>query len=390
VKQDNSMAIQHPSLSSGHGRGSVRPFTRGYWFAAVVALIATVMLVVWSPRPSHGADAASAEASTGVATLVSLSQPGSRALRTIDPMPHESVPESAEPDVWCVSTRRLPDTCRVPLSPNLGIEQFVGQGTERSCGRGRWERSDLTRLLGNDGSEGRKPLVIFIHGNRYDPASAKQQGLLMARHCAAACPGTGGVRTVVFSWPSEQQGLLLKDGRAKYERAFSEGRYMAWLLGQIDPLRPVAIVGYSYGALITLEGLKNLITAEQAGRTDLQPWLDRPAPTNLVFIAAAVRCDAFAPRGPYRHTLDCVDRVSLITNSSDDALRFFHLLDRNTNVDALGYVGMPRRWLPDHVEFSAVDGGNIIGRNHGLPLYLSSPSLTKRLCTAAACGLNAE
>jgi hypothetical protein len=58
--------------------------------------------------------------------------------------------------------------------------------------------------------------------------------------------------------------------------------------------------------------------------------------------------------------------------------------------DLTDLMGTPRRWLPDHVEFSAVDGGNIIGRNHGLPLYLSSPSLTKRLCTAAACGLNAE
>jgi hypothetical protein len=39
------------------------------------------------------------------------------------------------------------------------------------------------------------------------------------------------------------------------------------------------------------------------------------------------------------------------------------------------------------VEFSAVDGANIIGKNHGLPLYLASPSLTKRLCSAAANGL---
>jgi len=371
------MVIRHSYSCGAPGRAALRPLTRGYWFAAVVAVITAVMLAVWSPRQSLGADEA--------ASLVSRSQPGSRALRSIDPLPHEGVPESAEPDVWCVSTRRLPDTCRLPLAPQLGIEQFVEHRSELGCGRGRWERSDLARLLGDSG----KPLVIFIHGNRYDPAAAKQQGLLLARHCAAACPGAGGTRTVVFSWPSEQQGLLLKDGRAKYERAFSEGHYMAWLLGQIDPLRPVALVGYSYGALIALEGLKDLVHAEQAGRTDLQPWVDRPAPTNLVFIAAAVRCDAFAPRGRYRQTLDCVDRISLITNSSDDALRFFPLLDRNSSVDALGYVGMPRRWLPAHVEFSAVDGANIIGKHHGLPLYLSSPSLTKRLCTAASCGLNA-
>ena len=267
-------------------------------------------------------------------------------------------------------------------APNLAVERFTEQAEGRHCGR--WHPDSLAGLLGDDAG---KPIVFFIHGNRYDAAAAKQQGLLLARHCAAACPGGPAVRTVIFSWPSEQRGILLKDGRAKYERAFSEGRYMAWLLGQIEPSRPVGIVAYSYGALITLESLKDLVSAERAGRTDLQPWLSRPAQTNLVFIAPAVRCDALAPRGPYRETLECVDSLSLIINTSDDALRFFPWLDRRVNADALGYVGMPRRWLPGHVAFSVVDGANIIGKNHGLPLYLASPSLTKRLCGAATGGL---
>jgi hypothetical protein len=256
------------------------------------------------------------------------------------------------------------------------------QAEGKRCGR--WQPDTLASLLGD---ESHRPLVFFIHGNRYDAAAAKQQGLLLARHCAAACRGRPAVRTVIFSWPSEQRGILLKDGRAKYERAFSEGRYMAWLLGQVEPSRPVGIIAYSYGALITLEALEDLVAAERSGRTDLQPWLARPAQTNLVFIAPAVRCDALAPRGPYRETLECFDSLSLITNSSDDALRFFPLLDRRINADALGYVGMPRRWLPGHVAFSAVDGANIIGKNHGLPLYLASPSLTKRLCSAATGGM---
>ncbi len=294
----------------------------------------------------------------------------------------EQVADCPEPDVWCVSTRRLPSTCRVPLAPNLAVEQFTREPGGGRCGR--WHRADLASLLADESG---RPLVFFVHGNRYDAAAAKQQGLLLARHCAAACPGAGPVRTVIFSWPSEQQGILLKDGRAKYERAFSEGRYMAWLLGQVAPTRPVAIVGYSYGGLITLEAIKDLVAVERDGRSDLQPWVARPGRTNLIFIAPAVRCDAFAPCGPYRDTLECVDSVSLIINSRDDALRFFPWLDRDVRVDALGYVGMPRRWLPAHVEYEAVDGANIIGKNHGLPLYLASPSLTKRLCSAAAAGL---
>jgi hypothetical protein len=346
---------------------------RSWCAAAAVAIFAIVVLAIWSPRTALGGEPTPA---------MPVSQPGSRALRSIDPTPHDDALGIAEPDVWCVSTRRLPATCRVPLAPHLSVERFV-EGADGQRG-GRWHSASLASLLADDSG---RPLVFFIHGNRYESAAAKQQGLLLARHCAASCPGAAPVRTVIFSWPSEQRGILLKDGRAKYERAFSEGRYMAWLLGQIEPSRPVGIVAYSYGALITLEGLKDLVAAEQSGRTDLQPWRDRPAKTNLVFIAPAVRCDALAPRGPYRETVECIDSLSLIINSSDDALRFFPLLDHRVGADALGYVGMPRRWLPGHVEFSAVDGAAIIGKNHGLPLYLASPSLTKRLCAAAASGM---
>ena len=101
-------------------------------------------------------------------------------------------------------------------------------------------------------------------------------------------------------------------------------------------MRPVGIVGYSFGALITLEALNDLVAAEEAGRADLQPWRHRPAQTNLMFIAPAVRCDALSPCGPYRRTLDCVDRVSLIINSRDRALKFFPVVDTVSGREALG------------------------------------------------------
>lgn len=294
-----------------------------------------------------------------------------------------------EADVWMVSTRRLPGTCTVPVAPAFAVERFVTDScpdaSVATCAdrglRGHWERADLASLL-DDG----KPVVVFIHGNRYAPAEAKQQGLLLAQRCGASA-GMGAVRTVIYSWPSAQQGILLKDVRAKYDRTFTEGRYLAWLLGQMEPTRDVSIIGYSFGAQIALEALEGLVAAEDAGRTDLQPWRDRPGQTNLVFIVPAVRCDALAPRGPYRHAIECVDDVSIIINSRDDALKFYPLIDRDTRLAALGRTGMPRHWLPPHIGFAAVDAHRAIGKQHGLPQYLHSPTLTKRLCSAAMCGL---
>jgi hypothetical protein len=48
---------------------------------------------------------------------------------------------------------------------------------------------------------------------------------------------------------------------------------------------------------------------------------------------------------------------------------------------------MPRHWVPPHIGFSAVDAHRAIGKQHSLPQYLASPSLTRQLCTAAMCGL---
>ena len=45
-----------------------------------------------------------------------------------------------------------------------------------------WMSADLESLLAGTG-----PLVIFLHGNRYDSASAKQQGLALARRCRQVC-----------------------------------------------------------------------------------------------------------------------------------------------------------------------------------------------------------
>ncbi len=282
----------------------------------------------------------------------------------------------APADVWVASTRRQPGICRMPRRAALDVERLSGGD------RGRWERAELEDLL----AEPRRPLVVFIHGNRYSAAEARSQGLRLARLIAATCPDAGPVRTLVFSWPSEQQGVLLRDVRAKYDRAHADGHYLAWLLARVEPDRPVAVVGYSYGALVGLVALDDLVTAADGAATG---WADRPARTHLVCVVPACRCDALAPRGPHREALAGVDRLTLVTNSADHALRFFDCVDRDARVEALGVTAMPRRWVPAGVEYSAVDAAGVIGHGHPLPLYLDAPGLARRITAGAAAGLDA-
>lgn len=277
------------------------------------------------------------------------------------------------PDVWVASTRRLPGTCRVPERAGLDVERLAGG----DCGR--WERASVEALLADPG----RPLVVFIHGNRYAAGEAKGQGLRLARLIAAGCPEAGAVRTLIFSWPSEQEGVLLRDVRAKYDRAPADGHYLAWLLGRVEPDRPVAVIGYSYGAIVGLEALRDRAHA------DGPAWADRPGRTHLVLVAPAVRCDALAPRGPYRATLAGLDRLTIVANSNDSALTFFHLVDRDLRAGALGVTAMPRRWLPADVDYAAVDAATIVGHRHRLPLYLDSAALARRITSGAVAGFDA-
>jgi esterase/lipase superfamily enzyme len=285
---------------------------------------------------------------------------------------------NGDDDVWVVSTRRLPDISRLPSHVTYDVERLV---PDAACSR--WIRSDLPSLL----DDPQRPLLIFIHGNRYDSADAKSQGLLLARRLAACHPNAPAARTVIFSWPSSREGHLLRDSRAKYERSMTEGHYLAWLLGQAEPTRPVAVVAYSYGGLIALEALDHLVGAQRSGRDSLQPWMDRPARMHLVLVASAVRQDALAPCGEYRKVLRCIDRLTLLNNTRDQALRFFEFVDPDLGTEALGHENMPARWMPPEVEFVQVDAAPIVGKSHRFPPYLDSPSLRKRLASGALDGL---
>lgn len=276
-------------------------------------------------------------------------------------------------DVWVVGTRHLPGICSLPESAELRVERLVG---DRCCRR--WESAELSELV----SEPWKPLVIFAHGNRYTAADAKTQGLSLARRLSSHACGSG-TRFVIFSWPSEQQGILLKDARRKYDRAHADGHYLAWFLCQLEPEQPVAIVGYSLGALVAAKAFEDLAAVSPSGI----PWAERPGRTNLVFVTPAIRCDAFAPRGPFRSALGGVDRLTLLINSRDEALKFFPKVDPNVRADAMGYVGMPSRWLPADMEYSATDTAGVIGKMHTMWRYLESRSLSDRIAIGAVAGL---
>lgn len=329
----------HATISSAVRPRLRGPFSRGV-LAACIALVCTAL----------------------PATASGLGHASFRSTEACPPAPPE--------DVWLVSTRRLPGICRLPLEAEFEVERRIA---------GRWERADVDALFG----EPSQPLVFFIHGNRYEASEARSQGTTIARRLAASCPSA--VRTVVFSWPSQQRGRLIESSRDNYRRASADGHYLACLLGRVPSSQPVALIGYSLGALIAAEALDDLVTHPEASTET--PWTLREGRTHLVLVAPAMRCDALTPRGDYGAATAGIQRLTLVINSRDLALRMFPHLDRETNLDALGVAGMARRSVPASVEYSATDAASVVGRRHALPEYLQSGSLMRRIAGGAVAGL---
>lgn len=284
-------------------------------------------------------------------------------------------PDGCDEDVWVVSSRRLPAICRLPVAPRLGVERLV---TEE--GRRQWQPAQLDELL----DEPARPLVVFVHGNRYDAGDAKEQIRRLARSCAASMPDGQSPRMVAFSWPTDPDEHLIRDSREKFLRAQADAYYLAWLLGRIDGERPVAIVGYSYGALLSLEALDHISVAPAAEGAG---WKNRAGRVHVVLVAAAARAEALAPRGAYRDAVAGIDRLTLVNNTRDFALKFFPFIDRQRTSTALGREILPSRWLSGRVEFAQFDAAAIIGKVHNFSVYLDAPALRSRITDGAVADL---
>jgi hypothetical protein len=143
----------------------------------------------------------------------------------------------------------------------------------------------------------------------------------------------------------------------------------------------LALVGYSFGGLVTLEALADRMEADSGA------WADRPGRTHLALVTPAVRSDGLLPGGPYRAAVEGVDRLTLLINSRDRALRFFRFVDPAVGADALGFVGMSASRLPAGVEYAAVDAAPVVGREHSFRPFLDSRPLASRIVGSLLGGL---
>lgn len=298
----------------------------------VVAFLTTIMLVTVVASTSIGQTTHSLVGSPE--TSLDLAEAFDAADASIE-IAAEATDEQCD-RLWVISTRGLTsNACRVNLeNPALAVSRL-------SCS-GRCENSSLDDYL--QAIHRDRPVVIYVHGNRLEADEAICRAIEIYRATAIRrCAGP--VDWVLWSWPSAQEGLLIRDFRMKAERTDAQGLYLAWLLRKQNAASmSTSMIGYSFGAPVVTGSLHALAGGSLGGRRLPGPGITG-AKIGVGLVAPAMASDWLVPRGYHGNATQNLDQLVLLYNRRDAILKRYWLLDHVRGDLALGYTG-PKAFGP--------------------------------------------
>lgn len=232
--------------------------------------------------------------------------------------------------VWMISTRGLTNhACSADLSdPALQVYRV-----ER-CGQ--LHASTIDEYLSSIGPE--RPVAIYVHGNRMPAEDAAGHGLVIYRQCKGCLRGSP-IDWVIWSWPSEQTGILAHDIRIKAARTDLQGLYLAWLLREhVERSAGGTLIGFSFGGRIATGALHALaggvLGNRQLGGAEVTGPYFRAG-----LLAPAIDRNWLSSHGYHSGATKNLDRMVLLYNRRDIVLKRYWLIDKVRGRMALGYTG---------------------------------------------------
>ncbi|HVX15522.1 MAG TPA: hypothetical protein VHC22_30320 [Pirellulales bacterium] len=286
----------------------------------------------------------------------------------------------AESQLWLVSTRRLPHG---PINTSRRLLPEVSR-YESSAG---WRQTTHDELMA--AHDRRLTTVVLVHGNDTDEPAAIAKGLELYQSLVRR--SQEAFRLIVWSWPSDYvPGTLRQDARIKAERAETDSYYLAQLVSEIDSDEPVGLVGYSFGARVITGGLHLLGGGSLAGNTVESAKMSERTPVRVVLMAAALDDDWLVPGHRHGRALTVVERMVLLVNPQDRALRWYRFLVPRSGATALGAHGISSlNSLGVHRQkIEQVNVNSYVGVQHGWSSYVGSPQILEQLKREVLVGSN--
>ena len=143
-------------------------------------------------------------------------------------------------DAWLISTRHL--GCTNGAFPANGPALRYWQRVDN---QGPWQPRQFSDFLA--ASQEVRTTWIMVHGNRMNSQDAVNYGSQVTQSLLPGHKSGLPLRTITWSWPSDQMRGLFEDVRTKANRTPSESFYLGWLVNQMPLETPVAFIGHSFG-----------------------------------------------------------------------------------------------------------------------------------------------
>lgn len=270
--------------------------------------------------------------------------------------------------LWLFDSRRISsDVCCADVdTPNFDVQKLdvCGNTAESSM-----DEYLMTR------PEGRRT-VIYVHGNRIDTkCDAIDRGLAVYRKILPFREPVP-LDWVVYSWPSEQVGILARDARLKADRTDAQGLYLASVLRKhAEFATPTTLLGYSFGGRIVTGSLHALAGGSLGGRSlSGPPVVGMPIEAGLV--APAIASNWMNQNGYHQLATKNLQNLTLFYNQRDAVLKRYWLIDRVRGQLALGYSG-PRSFAPRYdgskLQVVSKDCAPFVGSQHVELDYYQAP-----------------
>jgi hypothetical protein len=271
-------------------------------------------------------------------------------------------------EILLISTRGIGTTCD---ADRIARELDCRRLTIDADGHPTWVAYDWHNL--QNPANAQRQTVIYVHGNRVSVGNDATEGMAVYDSLISSRREREPLRYIIWSWPSAQIPGLIKDYQIKAVRTNPVAWQLAWFIDQLPVETPLALMGYSYGAR-TVSGTMHLLGGGQLGGLKIteRQHSNRP-PLRVALMAAAFDADWLLPGEVHQRAITQIDRMVVITNRQDPAMRFFKLSTKNSRVDALGLAGIPHSaklgTANKRIQYIDVTAG--VGHSHVIYDYLA-------------------
>jgi len=197
------------------------------------------------------------------------------------------------------------------------------------------------------------------------------------------------VNFIIWSWPSTRVKGPLNDVRSKAARTETESYYLGWTLDKMVRGQKTSLLGYSFGSRIIL-GALNLSNGGKAMGRSLSTVTTKsgeaisPIKSRVALLASATHNYWLTPGRHHGLAYESIDKLLLLNNSKDRALKVYRFVEKHGSPKALGYTGLAsRQALSDAgVRIRQLDVSNVVGHSHDIKLYFCSGSLLREMRTS--------